>query len=250
MFLSMSKMFPRDRIKKKHRFFPYSDEHFRFRRVCSCLVCCNIDWSKTGGFQQCPSGSLRTMGSCSLMKLWERQKVHPYCWWLKSCTSWGNGSLSHYLITRLYTSNRWLFRISSINSTFNVSVLYATEFLRSVTVFGVAPLGECCRIGTKKNCSFILTNHRSWNQTKDDETPKWRVCWWNTVYNFVWNMWHERNTYLYLIYAYDSSFTGGIPVLKLLKTTNETSERSQVSQLRHCRDLDLQSLRGYYILEM
>ena len=25
-----------------------------------------------------------------------------YCWWLKSCTSWGNGSLSHYLQSFIY----------------------------------------------------------------------------------------------------------------------------------------------------
>ena len=33
-----------------------------------------------------------------------------YCWWLKSCTSWGNGSLSHYL--RGFIHPRWSFGIS------------------------------------------------------------------------------------------------------------------------------------------
>ena len=52
---------------------------------------------------------------CRVWKPWQWSnqwgRSNPYCWWKKSCTS-----CQLIWFTRFYTSKRWLFEISSINS--------------------------------------------------------------------------------------------------------------------------------------
>ena len=57
-----------------------------------------------------------------------------YCWWLKSCTSWGNGSQFIPLFTKFYISKRWLFGISSINNIYLVLSIHLSVSLQQISM--------------------------------------------------------------------------------------------------------------------